>query len=115
MFRRQPQPAGTKSDNLPSSKKDRQLLGLAFQTGREEARAMTTVARTKAEERYAEIRKRDQRVQQDIQNATRLRAEKTAKLRALRLAKEAEDAAASDINAAGKDAFKRPRKRSSSD
>jgi hypothetical protein len=75
---------------------------------------MPTIARTKAEERYAEIRKRDQRVQKDIQTAARLRMEKTAKLRALRLAKLAEDAAANGIDKAGKNAVRSAPKRSGS-
>jgi len=52
-----------------------------------------TVARSKAEERYAEIRKREQNVKQELETAARVRAEKTARLRQLRLAKEAEEAA----------------------
>jgi hypothetical protein len=75
---------------------------------------MPTIARTKAEERYAEIQKREHRVRQDIQTATRLRTEKTAKLRELRLAKEAEEAAATDMSSAGKEVFKKRRTRSSS-
>lgn len=55
---------------------------------------MTGTARTKAQERYAEIQKKDRGIHQDIQNAARLLHEKTAKLRQLRLAKEAEDATA---------------------
>ncbi len=69
------------------------------------------VSRSKAEERYAEIQKRDRGTKQEIDNATKLRLEKAAKLRQLRLAKEAEDAAAKqaakDIKTAGKSAFKR--------
>ncbi|MGA7330055.1 MAG: hypothetical protein WBX25_37615 [Rhodomicrobium sp.] len=52
-----------------------------------------TVARSKADERYAEIRKREQNVKQELETAARVRAEKTARLRQLRLAKEAEEAA----------------------
>ncbi len=74
-----------------------------------------TASRSKAEERYAEIQKRERGIKQEIDNATRLRLEKAAKLRQLRLAKEAEDAAekqaAKDIKAAGKGAFKKPRAR----
>ena len=70
-----------------------------------------SVFRSKAEERYAEIQKRERGIKQELDNATRLRLEKTARLRQLRLAKEAEDAAAKqaahDIEAAGKDAFKK--------
>ena len=70
-----------------------------------------TASRSKAEERYAEIQKRERGIRQDLDNATRLRLEKAAKLRQLRLAKEAEDAAlkqaAKDIKAAGKGVFKK--------
>jgi hypothetical protein len=76
-----------------------------------------TVSRSKAEERYAEIQKRERGIKQEIDTATRLRLEKTAKLRQLRLAKEAEDAAAKqaakDIKTAGKGAFKKTRAPSS--
>ena len=70
-------------------------------------------SRSKAEDRYAQLRKREQGLTQEVDAAARQRAEKTAKLRQLRLAKEAEDAAekqaAKDIKAAGKGAFKKPR------
>ncbi|MGA7326087.1 MAG: hypothetical protein WBX25_16780 [Rhodomicrobium sp.] len=71
-----------------------------------------SASRSKAEERYAAIQKRE-RIRQELDNATKLRLEKAAKLRQLRLAKEAEDAAekqaAKDIKAAGKSAFKKAR------
>ena len=71
------------------------------------------ISRSKAEDRYAQIRKREHGLNQEIDAAARQRADKTAKLRQLRLAKEAEDAAekqaAKDIKAAGKNAFKKPR------
>ncbi len=71
-----------------------------------------SVTRSKAEERYAELQKRERSIRQEIDNATKARLEKTAKLRQLRLAKEAEDAAqkqaAKDIKAAGKGALKKP-------
>ena len=70
-----------------------------------------TVFRSKAEERCAEIQKRERGRKQELDDATRLRLEKTARLRQLRLAKEAEDAAAKqathDLEAAGKSAFKK--------
>jgi len=70
-----------------------------------------TASRSKAEERYAEIQKRERGIRQELDNATKLRLEKAAKLRQLRLAKEAEDAAekqaAEDIRAAGKNAFRK--------
>ena len=72
-----------------------------------------TASRSKAEERYAEIQKRERSIRQEFDNATKLRLEKAAKLRQLRLAKEAEDAAekqaAKDIKTAGKSAFKKTR------
>jgi hypothetical protein len=72
-----------------------------------------TTSRSKAEERYAEIQKRERGINQELDNATKLRLEKAAKLRQLRLAKEAEDAAekqaAEDIKAAGESAFKKAR------
>ena len=70
-----------------------------------------SVFRSKAEERDAEIQKRQRGIKQELDDATRLRLEKTARLRQLRLAKEAEDAAAKqaahDIKAAGPRAFKK--------
>ena len=72
-----------------------------------------TASRSKAEERYAEIQKRERGIRQELDNATKLRLEKAAKLRQLRLAKEAEGAAekqaAEDIRAAGKNAFRKAR------
>ena len=70
------------------------------------------VSRSKAEERYAEVQKRERGVMQELDNATKLRLEKAARLRQLRLAKEAKDAAekqAKDVKAAGKSAFKKAR------
>ena len=70
-----------------------------------------SVFRSKAEERHAEFQKRQRGIKQDLDDATRVRLEKTARLRQLRLAKEAEDAAAKqaahDIKAAGQGAFKK--------
>lgn len=72
-----------------------------------------SASRSKAEERYAEIQKRERGLRQELDNATRLRLEKTAKLRQLRLAKEAEDAAqkqaAKDIKTTGKGTVKKAR------
>jgi hypothetical protein len=71
------------------------------------------VSRSKAEERYAEIKKRERGVMKELDDATKLRLEKAARLRQLRLAKEAKDAAekqaAKDVKAAGKSAFKKAR------
>jgi hypothetical protein len=70
-------------------------------------------SRSKAEERYAEIQKRERGIKQELDNATKLRLEKTARLRQLRLAKEAKDAAekraSKDVKAAGKSALKKAR------
>ncbi len=74
-----------------------------------------TASRSKAEQRYAEIQKREHGLKNELDSSTRLRLEKTAKLRQLRLAKEAVDAAekqaAKDIKAAGKGAFKKAKAR----
>lgn len=63
---------------------------------------MAATTKSKAAERFAALQKRDQAVRTDIETAARLRSEKTAKLRALRLAKEAEDAEARAKEAAAK-------------
>ena len=54
---------------------------------------MGGTAKTKAEERYAAIQRKDRGLLQTIQTASQVRLEKSAKLRQLRLAKEAQDAA----------------------
>ena len=51
---------------------------------------MASTTKSKAQERFASLQKRDQAVRHDIETADRLRSEKVAKLRELRLAKEAE-------------------------
>lgn len=53
---------------------------------------MTQASKTKAEQRYAEIQVKDRAVRNDIQTASRIKTERTLKLRELRLAKEAQDA-----------------------
>ena len=72
-----------------------------------------TPLRLKAEERFGQGQKPGLGLKQGLEVAERVRADKTTKLRQLRLAKEAEDAAekqaAKDIEAAGKGAFKKPR------
>jgi hypothetical protein len=55
---------------------------------------MAATTKTKAAERFASLQRRDQAVRQDIETADRIRSEKVARLRELRLAKEAEDAEA---------------------
>ena len=73
-----------------------------------------TRLRLKAEERFGQLRKPDLGLKQGLDVGERVRADNIAKLRQLRLAKEAEDAAekqaAKDIKAAGKSAFKKPRR-----
>jgi hypothetical protein len=70
-------------------------------------------SRSKAEERYLAIQARERGIKQELDNATKLRLEKTARLRELRLAKEAKDAAekkaAKNLRGAGKNAFKKAR------
>jgi hypothetical protein len=72
-----------------------------------------TASRSKADKRYAEIQKREHGIKQELETAERLRLEKAAKLRQLRIAKETEEAAekqaAKDIKAAGKSALKKSR------
>jgi colicin import membrane protein len=63
---------------------------------------MATSTKTKAAERFASLRKRDEAVRNDIEVAARLRSEKVARLRELRLAKEAETAAAKEKEIAAK-------------
>jgi hypothetical protein len=73
--------------------------------------AHMTSSRSKAEANYAEMQKRKTVPALAADVSARERADKTARLRALRLAKEAADAAekeaARDIKAAGKAAFKK--------
>ncbi len=54
---------------------------------------VTKAAMTKAQERYADLLKKDRAIHHDIQSAQRQLHEKTLRLRQLRLLKEAEDAA----------------------
>jgi hypothetical protein len=72
-----------------------------------------SIARSTAENRFAAMQKRDLDIRQELDKATTLRLEKTTRLRHLRLAKEAQDAAAKqaskDIKAAGKGASKKAR------
>lgn len=75
---------------------------------------MAAITKIKAEERFAEIQKRDKAIKEDIENATKLRLEKTARLRSLRLAKEAEDATAKKQEASGKPAPAKGRSRAPS-
>jgi len=75
---------------------------------------MSATTKTKAAERFANLQRRDQAVRQDIENAAKLRAEKMARLRELRLAKEAEEAAAKAKEAEEKLASKKGRSRAAS-
>ncbi|MDZ4792472.1 MAG: hypothetical protein SGJ17_14930 [Hyphomicrobiales bacterium] len=60
---------------------------------------MTQASKTKAELRYAEIQVKDRAVRNDIQTASRIKTERTLKLRELRLAKEAQDASEKKVEA----------------
>jgi hypothetical protein len=88
--------------------------GVAAQMMRREFSKMT-VSRSKTEERYAETRRREQHLKHELETATQVRLEKTAKLRQQRIAKEAEDAAAKqaakDVKAASQSASKKSRSR----
>lgn len=63
---------------------------------------MAATTKSKAAERFANLQKRDQDVRRDIEAADRIRTEKMARLRELRLAKEAADRAARSKEQAGK-------------
>lgn len=63
---------------------------------------MKNVAKSKAEQKYAELQKKDVTILSDIEKASRLRSEKSAKLRKLRLDKEAEEKLAAESAAAEK-------------
>ena len=52
---------------------------------------------TKAQERYAELLKKDRGIHEDIQSAQRQLHEKTLRLRQLRLLKEAQEAAGENV------------------
>lgn len=64
---------------------------------------MASTTKTKAAERFANLQRRDQAVRLDIATADRLRSEKVARLREMRLAKEAQDAEAKKKEAAAKE------------
>lgn len=73
---------------------------------------MTKSAKSKAEERFAKIRRLDDQFHKEREATHRKSLEKTARLRALRLAKEAsdaEEAAATEGPARGASAGKRKR------
>jgi hypothetical protein len=74
-----------------------------------------SVSRSTSKYPFAARQKRNLDIMQELDNATKLRLENISKLRELRLAKEAQDAAekqaANDIKAAGKSAFKKARSR----
>jgi hypothetical protein len=63
---------------------------------------MAATTKSKAAERFANLQKRDQDVRRDIEVADRIRTEKMARLRELRLAKEAADRSARSKEAAVK-------------
>src|SRR5262245_38590504 len=70
---------------------------------------MSAMALVLAEQRYAEMQKRHARVIPDTQSESQQRIEKTARLRELRLAKEAEVAAIDDVKSVEKDVVKKSR------
>ncbi len=78
---------------------------------------MAATTKSKAAERFANLQKRDQDVRRDIEVADRVRTEKMARLRELRLAKEAADRAArlkEPVGKADKQAPKKARPRPAS-
>ena len=52
---------------------------------------MKSVERSRAEDKYAELKKRDVSILADLEKASKSRTEKSAKLRELRLQKEEEE------------------------
>jgi colicin import membrane protein len=64
---------------------------------------MSKSSRSKAEEQFAATQKKAKQVQKEKERAWQERTEHMAKLRALRLAKEAADKEAAEGTAAGKD------------
>lgn len=70
-------------------------------------------ARARAEDKYAALIRRDEQIKDEIQQERTALADKTAKLRALRLQKEAEDARRAKKAKAKKDAAA-PKKTASS-
>jgi hypothetical protein len=77
---------------------------------------MAGAAKTKAEKQYAEIQKKDKVIIQNMQSASQIRLEKSARLRELRVAKEVQDAAEKlerEEKAKGEVSTKKPRIRTS--
>jgi hypothetical protein len=70
---------------------------------------MLTSTRSKAEERFAKARQQETQALKEREKADKAISDKTARLRALRLAKEAADKEAAETAAA--EAKKTPRKR----
>jgi hypothetical protein len=60
---------------------------------------MKNAAKSKAEQKYAELQKKDMSLLSDIEKASKVRSEKSAKLRKLRLEKEAADKVVADAAA----------------
>lgn len=60
---------------------------------------MKNAAKSKAEQKYAELQKKDMSLLSDIEKASKVRFEKSAKLRKLRLEKEAADKIVADAAA----------------
>jgi hypothetical protein len=63
---------------------------------------MRNSPKSKAEQKYQELQKKDLNILSDIEKANKARTEKVARLRALRLSKEAEDKKAEEKKAAEK-------------
>ena len=73
---------------------------------------MQKSVKSKAEEKFAAIQKKDEQALSDREKARRKDAEHVAKLRALRLAKQAADKEAADLAEAAKAATKTKKKSS---
>jgi hypothetical protein len=58
---------------------------------------MKTGVKSKAEQKYAELQRKDMALLSDLEKAAKIRAEKTAKLKQLRLEKEAQERATKAI------------------
>lgn len=63
---------------------------------------MQKSTKTKAEQQFAASQKKDAAIRQEVESDRKKRAEKTARLKGLRLAKEAEDQEAAALVAAAK-------------
>ena len=71
---------------------------------------MLKPAKSRAEERFAETRKKENKLMKERETERQEKAELVARLRGLRLAKEAADKIAAEAEAAEKEAAKKKRK-----